>query len=237
MLVSSLLNSAAKKIGVIARGEELTADESADALLALQVMLRSWSAEKINVFASVHETHTLIGSTGSYTWGVGGEINTLRPNKVLGASITDSSNVTYSVNIISEGEYRNISSKTTESRSYSLFPTYSFPYITIYLYPVPNAAETLNLESLKPFAETGSFAATSDTIQIPVYYEEAVLYGLAIRLAPEFGASIPIEVAKIASDSYDRLTTLNASNFIEPVKIDIPVGSGSRYSINSDSCR
>ncbi len=236
MLVSALIDSAAKKIGVLARGESLTTDENADCLLALQVMLRSWSADRISVFSSVHETYTLTADTASYTWGSGGTIDTLRPNKVIGASITES-DVTYPVEVISEGKYRMISSKTTSARPYSLFPLYGFPYITIYLYPVPSTSYVLNLESLKPFTEASSFTATTDTIQVPVFYEEAIIYNLAIRLAPEFGVTIPIEVAKIADESYTKLKSLNSSNSIETIKISIPADSAGKYSINSDSYR
>ena len=87
MLVSELIDSAARKINAVASGEAMTDDEQQDFLAGLQSMLRSWSAEKINVFASVSETFTLTPPTFLYTWGSGGTISTARPNQILGASI------------------------------------------------------------------------------------------------------------------------------------------------------
>ena len=148
-----------------------------------------------------------------------------------------SENITHPLDIISEGEYRSISSKATSSRPYAIFPLYSFPYITLSLYPVPDAAETLNLESLKPFTESSSFDSVDDTLQMPVNYEEPIIYNLAIRAAPEYGKAIPPSVALVARESYNRLTNRNASNQVEPVRTVLPVNATGGYSINSYTYR
>ncbi|MCP3924923.1 MAG: hypothetical protein GY714_20280 [Desulfobacterales bacterium] len=237
MLVSEILDAAARKLGVIASGESLNSDEQPDALESLQVMLRSWAAEKLNVFSSVHEDHTLVGGTYEYTWGSGGDINTARPHQVTGVSILDSSGVTHKVDTISEGKYRSLALKTTTGRPYYLFPLYGYPLVTISLHPIPVNAETLKLESLKPFTETSSFGTVNDTLQMPVSYEEPIIYNLAVRIAPEFGKSVSREVAAVASNSYDRITNRNASNQVEPVGITLPVNNYNRYSVNSDYFR
>jgi hypothetical protein len=59
MLISEILNSAARKLGLIASNESLTTFEMANSLTILQTMLRSWSSELINVSSSVNETHSL----------------------------------------------------------------------------------------------------------------------------------------------------------------------------------
>ena len=237
MLVSALIDAAMRKIGVTASGETPSAAERQDGLESLQLMLRSWAAEKINVFASVHETVSLVSGTSLYIWGVGGTINTARPNQVVGASITDSDNTTFSVEVISEGTYRQLSNKTVTGRPYSLLARFEYPYVQVYLYPVPDTADTLNLDSIKPFTETSSFSAVSDELDMPLNYEEPIVYNLAIRLAPEYGKSISSAVAAMASESYRRLITLNAGNYVEPVRLVFPAGSRSSYSINSDSYR
>ena len=237
MLVSTLIESSARKINAVASGETMTAREQKDFLEGLQSMLRSWSAEKINVFSSTSETFVLTPPTYLYTWGSGGTIDAARPNQILKATIDDSDSVTHSVDIIGEGRYTEISSKAVTGRPYALFPRFAFPYVQVYLYPVPSSAETLNLYSIKPFTETSSFASVDDTIQMPANYEEPIIYNLSVRMAPEFGKSIPVEVAAIASSSYNRMITLNAGNYVEPVKIVLPAGAHGGYSINTDSYR
>lgn len=237
MLVSSIISAAMRKIGAIASGEDYSPDEQKDGLEALQSMLRNWSTEKISMFASVDETFVLTPPTYLYTWGVGGTINTARPNQILSATIDDSSGVTHPVDVIGEGRYNQISVKATVGRPYALFPKYEFPYVQIILYPVPDTADTLNLFSMKPFTETSSFSSWDDEIQMPVTYEEPVIYNLAVRLAPEFGKTLAPSVVAIARSGYERVMNLNAGNYVEPVRIILPAGTRGGYSINSDSYR
>jgi hypothetical protein len=222
MLVSEVLNSAARKLGLIASNEALTTFEMSNSLIILQTMLRSWSSELINVNSSVNETKALVASTANYTWGTGGDIDTLRPNKLLRASIL-SSTVTSSVDIISEGEYNRIPAKATEGTPSTIFVQYTYPLVNIYLYPTPNAIVTLNLYSVKPFVETSSFALSTDTLALPVVYEEPIIYNVALRMATEFGITVPAAIVAVADRSYRSLVSLNAANYIEPIKMTFPV--------------
>ena len=237
MLVFSLLSASLRKIGALSSGETIEATRQAEALIALQSMLRSWGAVNINIFATVKENYTLTAGTGSYTWGSGGSVSTARPNQVTGAYILESGVTAHSVDIITEGVYRGISAKNTAGIPYYLFFYPSYPLATLYLYPVPDSAYVLYLDSFKPFTETGSFGLATDTISFPSYYEEAIIYNLAIRLAPEYGKTVSSEVAVIAKASLDNLINVNASSRVEPVYVRIPASGcyGVGYSINSDS--
>jgi len=233
-----IITASMRKLAIAKSGETLSTQELADGLEVLQTMLRAWSAVKIAVFASVEESFTLGVGTASYTWYSGGTFNSVRPHKVTGAYVQDSDGYSHPVRIISEGLYRSFALKATSGRPSSIFPLYGFPYVTVYLYPVPNAAESLHVDSLKPFTETSSFDALGSTLSFPVYYEEAIIYNLAIRLAPEYGKTVPAEVVAIATRSYDNLITLNASNQVEPIIISVPASHpAAGYDINSDTGR
>ena len=237
MLVSNLISSSLRKIGALSSGETIETTRQAEALTALQSMLRSWGAVSANVFATVKESHTLTSGTGTYTWGSGGDISTARPNQVTGAYILEDGTTTYPVNIVPEGTYRAISVKSTTGIPGSLFFYSSYPLATLYIYPVPDAAYVLYLDSFKPFTEASSFGLVTDTLSFPSYYEEAIIYNLAIRLAPEYGKTVSTEVGAIAKSSFDSLLNANTSGRVEQIYIRVP-GSlpyGTRYSINSDS--
>ena len=237
MLVSSLLSSSLRKIGALSSGETIETTRQAEALTALQSMLRSWGSISSLIFATVKENYTLTANIGTYTWGSGGDISTTRPNQVTGAYILEGGTTTHPVDIITEGVYRGIPVKGTTGLPYSLFFYPSYPLASLYLYPVPDSAYVLYLDSFKPFTETGSFGLVTDTIVFPSHYEEAIIYNLAIRLAPEYGKSVSNEVAVIAKTSYDGLVTLNVSSRVEQIYIHVPASApyGSRYSINSDT--
>lgn len=234
MTITQILTASARKIGAVASGESLTPEELSDWLLALQSMLRGWSARGIVVNASVRENFTLTSGTALYTWGSGGTFNSARPNRVEGAEIRDSGGTSFDVAIIGEQQYRLTSVKSISGRPSSMFINFLYPLAYVYLYPTPDAAETLYVDSIKPFTETSSFSAVTDTISLPVYYEEPIIYNLAVRIAPEIGRAISAEVAAVASSSYDALCVLHARNKVEPISLDFPAGmGGGSYDINA----
>ncbi len=239
MLVSSLIESSLRKIGALSSGETIETTRQAEALSALQVMLRSWGALSANIFATVKESFTLSAGTASYTWGSGGVFATTRPNIIAGAYILDSSDISHPVDIITEQKYRSYPAKSTSSRPYSLFYYPSYPLGVVYLYPVPDAVESIYIDSYKQFTEIGSFSAAGDTLSFPSTHEEAIIYNLSIRLAPEYGKTVSAEVATVAKKSYEDLLLLNTINSLESAVISVPAGYpyGSGYSIDSDSYR
>lgn len=73
-------------------GESLAADEAADGLDIVTDIVESWSNERWMQTHITEITHTLVASTGSYTIGSGGDINTTWPVKIQSAFIRDSNN-------------------------------------------------------------------------------------------------------------------------------------------------
>jgi len=238
MLISDLLKMSYRKFGVLAQGEVPGVYEYANGLAALQSMLRSWAATKINVFASTRESFVLSPTVSLYTWGTGGTINSARPLQILGAEVRDSEGVSHPIDIISEGQYRSISVKSTSSRPYTLMLQPTYPLANVYFYPTPDSTETVYIDSIKQFTEASSFDSVDATLAMPGYYEEPIVYNLAARLAPEYGKTLTPEVLAIAASSYERLVTLNIANQVEPVSICVPAGQNvGMYSINSDTYR
>ena len=80
---------------------------------------------------------------------------------------------------------------------------------------------------------------TDGTIPIPDYAELAVQTNLAIACAPKYGASVSIELAAVASSSYDTLQRKSISEKLDNTDMShMPTGSGvqrGRYDIERDS--
>jgi hypothetical protein len=234
MVVRTLLESAMKKIGVIAPRETANVNDLNDCLATLQSMLRLWATKSLLVFATSKDSKVLTPSTASYTWGSGGVITSSRPSSILGAYVSDGSGNDFPVNIISEREYNDISRKATTGRPEYLFFYPAYPLATIYLYPTPDAAYTLNVDSRRPFTETSSFLLLTDTLLFPPSYEEPMIYWLAVRIAPEFGKTVPPEVLMVAEAGYEAIAGVNSSNQVSPIHVNFPAGRSriGNYDIN-----
>ena len=231
--VQELIKAAFRKVGAISTGQTPSDGELQDALDDLNRMLETWSTREILTYVSTSENFSMVAGTASYTMGSSGTASSTRAKKILDAFVRDSSNYDHSVRIIGEGEYNAVKSKTTQSRPNRLFYDPEYPLGVINLYPVPNAAETMYIESQKLLHT--AFTALTTTVSLPGEYEEAIIYNLAVRLAPEHELEVPKLVGAIAVSSLSNIITLNAANKVEPVSLDPAITGGGRlYDINTD---
>ena len=81
--------------------------------------------------------------------------------------------------------------------------------------------------------------STTDTCPIPDYAENAVIYSLAVLLAPQYGTSISAELAAMQSHFVKILTRkLISENLDNTDMTHMPRGTGwwgNRYNITTDS--
>lgn len=200
----TIITKALQKNGALVKNEAPSGDEAADGLDSLNAMIGSWGNDSLNIYARAWETFTLSGGVGSYTIGSGGAFNTVRPTNIL-ASYVRIGSTDYTVGIIDDETYSTISSKTLVT-SIPQFLNYdnAYPLGTIRLYPVPSTAYSLFLLSEKPLTE---FSSLDTTLSMPPGTERALIYNLAIELAPEYSQPISQELLKIANDSLGSIRT------------------------------
>jgi hypothetical protein len=112
--------------------------------------------------------------------------------------------------------------KTTPGRPYYLHFVGTAPLGTVYLYPVPDAAETLYLDSLKPLTE---ITGLTTVLAFPPGYLSALKSNLAVLLAPEYGREPSKLVYQEAHDTKKAILNINAAGRAEPINL----GYGSSY--------
>lgn len=215
----SLITQAAKKIGVVFKSESLDSDEATDGLTALNNMLSSWANDSLLVYARTWESFTLTGGTGSYTIGTGGNFNTTRPIAIVEAYVRIAS-VDYPLEIIPDevyNQYITIKSIQTSPSRYLNYDN-AYPLGNIRLYTVPSTNDTLFLLTEKPFS---SFAL-SDTVTFPPGWERAIVYNLALELAPEYGETAPPEVVMLAAESKAEIKRASMRNKPMSYLPDVP---------------
>ena len=224
----TLIKSALRQIGAYAAGENPTMDELNDALEALKFMLRHWAAKNIRIYFVTTENFPLTGAT-YYTIGSGGTFNTSRPTSIRGGYVRDSNSFDHVLSIIDEKKYRELSLKELSATSEYLWYSPEYPLGKIYLWPL--AGSTLFLHSLKPLSEP---SLITSTIAFPPEYDEAIKYGLALRLAPEYGREPSPLLVNLATSALNDLEIKNFEAQINTIKPEI-INIASRYNIEADS--
>lgn len=215
MTISALdiITSAAKKIGVVFKSEALDADEANDGLTALNDMLDTWSNDDLATVSDTLESFPLT-TVASYTIGAGGNFNTARPINISSV-IVRVGNIDYTLAPITLDQYQeDIALKSIQS-PIPKFYNYDngYPLGTFRIYYVPNGG-TLYLQSSKPLS---NLSALTTVVDLPPGWKRALIYNLAIELAPEYGAEVSTIVQQNAKTSLGAIKRSTAINNAMPL--------------------
>lgn len=182
-----------------------TTAQNTNAIRALNLMLKSWENDQFQLFARTKATFSLVEGQIEYTTVAAGLSTDTR--KLYDAFRT-TDDIDVPLRLISEKEYNQLSNKSENGTPISLYfehPKTATAGTTIlpgkiYLYQPAdtyNAGNTtVTVFAQKPFY---SFTVTTDLIELPDNWLDAVKFNLALRLAHVYG--IPML-------EYDRLSRL-----------------------------
>lgn len=211
-----VITQAMQLIGVLAAGEAPGASEANDSLLWFNNLLDSWSNEGLIAFPVLRETFAMssVGINQTYTWGIGGQLNSARPMSIRSGLIQLTGSappIELPLQMVNVDQYAAFVLKTITSN----FPLYcyiddAYPYRNVSVCPVPtDPSNSLVFYSVKPLAQS----ALNTSLSLPPGYLRALTNNLAVELAPMFGRAIPAIVAKNAMDAKAAIKRNNTKPF------------------------
>lgn len=197
--VRQVVEGALRKLGI---RDFSNPTKMAEAIDALNFMLASWDE---SLLTRVTEYFTLTAGTASYMIGTGGDFDTIRPLKIESAFIRSSDNYDYEVNVYyTRKEYNLEAQKNLDGRPSNLLYERSFPLGAITFDTEPETAETFYLTSYKPIA---NYEDLDETMLQPDEQLNAIIYNLAVELAPEYNQTpnnLVVEQAVILKEPITR---------------------------------
>lgn len=221
---SDLIRGSLRLLGEYPIGstEEPTTEEYVDLLSELNDLLKSLQTDISLIPDKTQESFPLVSGQQSYTFGIGGDFNTIRPLEVTNGFIRRS-NIDYPVTIIGRDKYFDISDKSIQSIPYQMFYDALPTLGKLYLYPTADSADTIFIDSYKPF--TG-FALKTSTWDGPDEWVTAIKYAFAVIIAPQIPAEIPQIVFQKSIALKDGLSIFNMK--LKEMKVD-SISNQSRY--------
>ena len=226
-----IINGALRLLGMLAEGETPSANTSADALLAMNQMLDSWSTERLAVYATRDDVFTWPAQTISRTFGPTGDFVGTRPILLDDSTyFRDTDNgLSYTINFINQDQYIAISLKTAGSTyPQVMWTNMTYPDIEMYLFPRPTKNLEFHLISVEPLAQP---ATLNTVLNFPPGYLRAFRYCLACELAPEFGVEPSPQVQRIAMTSKRDLKRINNPDDLMAMPYNLVVRRTARFNI------
>ena len=220
-----LARKSLRTIGAIGQGVPMSANDLALAFEAANDMIDAWAAVRLTIFQTLRKIYPLVADRGGpldpYTIGVGGDFDVPRPTFISNANLnvlTTDPPFEITLDIYDQNEYANITIKNLSSAlAEALYYDGKFDTSgadvglgNIFLYPVPNGQQPLELALYLPIAMTGFADEATTDYTFPPGYAEALRYQLAKRLAVEFGKTLSPEHQQLAIDTFAVIQRPNA---------------------------
>ena len=181
-----ILYGALRQISSLTPGEPVDGGEAANALVVMNRLLAAFSMEWGLIQDVTVESFPLVVGQVSYTWGIGGNFNSVRPDHIFNCWLYDSqAGIRYPITRLADNQYQSIPLNTIESIVKAIYYDPQYPLGIVYTYPTASLTTySLFFESYKPMAQ---FATLNSTMNLPGEYFEELVMLTADELAPEYG--------------------------------------------------
>jgi hypothetical protein len=238
---NDLITRSMRLLQALGSTEVPTASESNDGLVALNAMLDSWSLDDLVSYEIEEQSFPLSPGTSAYTIGVGGVINTVRPQEIVQAYVRDSGNNNFLMRLVPRDKWNQIGNRgptITSQIPNTMFYDPQYPLGIINIFPTPLLPYTCFFSNV---LNQVTLATLTTNIAMPVGYERAYVFNLAVEISSMFGIPIPPvgpgqkNVAQLAQESLAAVKSNNIKDVISNYDAAIVSRSYATYNIYSDT--
>lgn len=189
MSAQSLVNAALRKLAVLSGGTLPETYEVTNAVEALNGMLVGFQAHGLPLWKMTTYQFNTVANTQTYSIGQGATLNTVMPLKITQAWRSTSAQANIPMNIYTDYNFNLLPVTAGPATPVNLYYQPGEFVGTINIWPKPLDAS--NAISIRYQSQYTDIVALTDEIDFPRYWYEAVIYGLAVRMAPEYGIPLP----------------------------------------------
>lgn len=179
----NIIKAALRKCGVLAEGETPSTETLTNGTQALNNIVVRFATLGMPLWKRTETTVTIVAGTSTYTIN-----NSLKNPQVILKDTTGG--VQYELINKSRYDYNRLPSNTSGTPVHFTFnPNLENGTLTIWPTPDATAASTKTLTVVYQ-KEFDGFVSATDTPDFPSYWTDALVYELAVNLAPEWGVPL-----------------------------------------------
>jgi hypothetical protein len=214
-----IIKASLRKLGIFASGEEPGPSDAQDALSALNTMIDSWNTERLMIYAVLPQKFSFVAGKKVYTVGLGGDINIPRPERVDSIQyqyVADAPQpLNMVVSLINQDQYNALGIPDTSTQLPTMaYVDDSFPMRNVYFYPVPSQVYA---GQIFVWSLLTSIPDINTDVILPPGYQKALIFGLAMEIAPEYGAEAIAAAGLIADQARQAKAAVKSSNIEIPL--------------------
>jgi hypothetical protein len=188
-----IINGALRLVGALSQGDTPTSSQTSEALDALNMLTKALAAKGLSLWTTRETDVAPLLATGTYTIGIGLATDTAKPLKVTQAYLHNSTtNIDIPLRVVTRDEFTRLGKKTSSGSPIQVWYEPLRDSGVLHVYPTPDSYTvancTLRIVNQKTFED---FDAVGDAPDFPQEWFEALKYGLAARLAGEYGLDLP----------------------------------------------
>jgi len=200
-----IIKRALRLVGAISQGQTPSSAVISESSFALEGLIKALEAEGMPIWAITSVSIPLTAGVNSYPIGVGQTVNTSKPLKVYQAfNHNSSSNIDIPMRILTQQEYNMLGNKISSGNPIQIYYQPLRDYGVLHVFPTPSSTDVTNNSVViyyqRPFEDAGS---STDNQDFPQEWYDVLSYGLATRLAPEYG--LPIEDRRTLLQEYMQI--------------------------------
>lgn len=186
-----IVKAAMRKAGVLAKAQTPDAEDTLNATQALNNLVAEYRSLGMPLWARTAYSLTLVAAVNAYNFGVGQTENTPYPLRIHQAILQDNTSMSdIDVNQLSIYDFDLLPSSPGTSQGVPVNFCYQ-PLVNrgvLKVWPTPDAItaanKTLIITYTRPFEY---FVGLTDTPDFPEEWKNALIYGLAVLIADEYG--------------------------------------------------
>lgn len=185
-----IIKAALRKIGRLARGQSPDAQQLSDGQEALNAIIAEFSTMGMSLWSRTDYTIPLVAGQNSYTFGVGQALNIPFPLKINGIVLRANGGGVSNMFDIAKDDFQLLSPNSTGvPTNFTYQPMINKGVLTVWPTPDTAAVSTYSavMTYIQPFQ---GFTSATETPYFPQEWQNALIYALAVSLAPEY--QIPI---------------------------------------------
>jgi len=197
-----IIGRALRMVGAISQGQTPNSTLINNSAFALNCLVKALQADGMPLWAIKTISVPLIEGVNVYPIGTGLTVDTPKPLKVIRAWNRDvATNIDIPVRILTHQEYDILGNKSTQGNPIQIYYEPLRTSGNLYVFPTPSTTEvginSIYIVYQRPFED---FDVSTDEPDFPQEWFDAVCYGLAVRIAPEYG--MPLEDRKALQQDY-----------------------------------